>query len=240
MHRLFFSSAIVLALASASAVAQTAAGPQPDGRRLHLTTDSLDVFVVQLGQSRRTGYLVDRLDTVRADGQTMLRRIRRTKDEVLGSSADTIVHALATLQPRSERSHSDRGTVRLDWQTSRVVGVVEEPESPVRSIDSPLPGGWYDSESFDLLLRASPLADGYGVAVPTFSGLQGSRVLTAKVTASEALADHGDTWRVEADLAGVPVTFWISKASRKLVRQIIHVSPVLQIMFVAPPEGRAA
>jgi len=240
MHRLFFSSAIVLALASASAVAQTAARPQPDGRRLHLTTDSLDVFVVQLGQSRRTGYLVDRLDTVRADGQTMLRRIRRTKDEVLGRSADTIVHALATLQPRSERSHSYRGTVRLDWQTSRVVGVVEEPESPVRSIDSPLPGGWYDSESFDLLLRASPLADGYGVAVPTFSGLQGSRVLTAKVTASEALADHGDTWRVEADLAGVPVTYWISKASRKLVRQIIHVSPVLQIMFVAPPEGRSA
>jgi hypothetical protein len=137
-------------------------------------------------------------------------------------------------------SHSDRGSERLDWQTSRVVGVVEEGEGAERSVDTPLPKGWYDSESFDLILRASPLADGYRVAVPTFSGLQGSRVLTANVAASEAVEGHGDTWRVEADLAGLEVTFWISKTSRRLVRQIIHVSPVLQIMFVAPPVGRSA
>ena len=240
MHRLCFHSAIVLAITATSALAQTSAGPQPDGRRLRLTADSLEVYVVQLGQSRRTGFLIDRLDTVRVNGETMLRRIHRTADAVLGSSVDTVVHTLATLQPRSVWSHSNRGTERLDWQTSRVVGVVEEPESPVRSIDSPLPRGWYSDASFDLILRACPLADGYGVAVPTFSGLQGSRVLTANVAGSEDVEGHGDTWRIEADLAGLPVTFWISKASRRLVRQIIHVSPVLQIMFVAPPVGRSA
>ncbi|HVE32765.1 MAG TPA: hypothetical protein VNC18_04360 [Gemmatimonadaceae bacterium] len=240
MHRLCFSSAIVLAIFASSARAQTPAGPQPDGRRLRLSVDSLDVYVVQLGQSRRTGFLVDRLDTVRVDGETMLRRIRRTADAMLGNSVDTLVHALATLQPRSVRSYSDRGTERLDWQTSRVVGVVEEPESLERTIDSPLPGGWYSSASFDLILRACPLADGYGVAVPTFSGHQGSHVLTAKVTGSEDVEGHGETWRVEADFAGLPVTFWISKSSRRLVRQILHVSPVLQIMFVAPTVGRSA
>jgi hypothetical protein len=240
MHRLCLYSAIVLAITATSALAQTAKAPRPDGRRLRLATDSLEVYVVRLGQSRRTGFLVDRLDTVRANGETLLRRIHRTADAALGSSVDTLVHALATLQPRSVRSYSDRGTERLDWQTSRVVGVVEEPESPVRSIDSPLPSGWYNSASFDLILRACPLADGYEVVVPTFSGLQGSRVLTAKVAGSEEVEGHGDTWRIEADLAGVPVTFWISKSSRRLVRQVIHVSPVLKIVFIAPPGGKSA
>jgi hypothetical protein len=240
MHRVCLYSAIALATTAMSALAQSPAGPQPDGRRLRLVTDSLEVYVVRLGQSSRTGYLIDRLDTVRINGETMLRRIHRTADAVLGSSVDTLVHALATLQPRSVRSHSDRGTERLDWQTSRVVGIVEEPDSPVRSVDSPLPQGWYSSASFDLILRACPLADGYGVAVPTFSGREGSHVLTATVAGSEAVEGHGDTWRIEADLAGLPVTFWISKTSRRLVRQIMHVSPVLEIMFIVPPAGSSA
>jgi len=240
MHRLRLYSTIILTITATSALAQAAAAPQPDGRRLRLATDSLDVYVVRLGQSRRTGFLIDRLDTVRANGETMLRRIRRTADAVLGNSVDTLVHSLATLQPRSVRSYSDRGTERLDWQTSRVVGVVEETEGPVRSIDSPLPRGWYNSASFDLILRACPLADAYEVVVPTFSGLQGSHVLTAKVAGSDDIEGHGDAWRIEADLAGVPVTFWISKSSRRLVRQVIHVSPGLEIIFVAPPGGRSA
>jgi hypothetical protein len=65
-------------------------------------------------------------------------------------------------------------------------------------------------------------------------------VLTANVAGSEVVEGHGDTWRVEADLAGVPVTFWITKSSRRLVRQVIHVSPVLEIVFIAPPGGKSA
>ncbi len=240
MHRLCFSS-IVLTVTATSALAQTTVGPQPDGRRVRLATDSFDVYVVQLGQSRRTGYFIDRLDTVRVNGETMLRRIHRTADPVLGRSVDTLVQALATLQPRrTVWSYSDHGTERLDWQASRVVGVVEEPESSERSIDSPLPRGWYSAASFDLILRACPLADGYGVAIPTFSGVEGSRVLTARVVGSEDVEGYGETWRVEADLAGREMTFWITKNSRRLVRQVIHVSPLLQIMFVAPPPGRSA
>jgi hypothetical protein len=240
MHRPCSYSAIVLAVTATSALAQTPAGPQPDGRRLRLTTDSLEVYVVQLGQSLRTGFVVDRLDTVRVNGETMLRRIHRTADAALGNSVDTLVHSLATLQPRTVRSHSDRGTERTDWQTSRIVGVVEESERRVRSIDSPLPTGWYSSASFDLILRACPLADEYGVVVPTFSGLQGSRVLAAHVAGSEEVEGHGDTWRIDADLAGLSVTFWVSKTSRSLVREVIHVSPALQIVLVAPPRGASA
>ena len=234
-----FFSAIALVVTATSALAQTPSAPQPDGHRLRLAADSLEVYVVRLGRPERTGFLIDRLDTVRVDGETMLRRIRRTTDAALGSGADTLVQSLATLQPRSVRSHSDRGVERLDWQTSRVVGVVEDPDSPARAIDSPHPAGWYSSASFDLILRACPLAEGYGVVVPTF-GREGSHVLTATVAGSEVVEGHGDTWRVEADVGGLPVTFWISKTSRRLVRQIIHLSPVFEIMFVAPPAGSSA
>ena len=232
-----FLPVALLAVAASGAFAQTHNGPQPDGRRLHLVSDSLEVYVVRMGQQQRTGVVVDRLDTVRVNGQTMLRRIYRTADEVLGHSVDTLVDAYSTLEPQRVRSRSDRVTEQLDWRANRVVGVVKEPDKPSRAVDSPVPAGWYNSASFDLILRASPLADGYEVAVPTFSGREGSHVMTAKVTGSESLPGHGDTWRLDADFAGLPVTFWISKTSRRLVRQVMHVAPGTEIVFVAPAQG---
>ena len=237
MHRVRFFSLIILAVTAISALAQTPTGPQPDGKRLRLGSDSLEVYIIRMGQPQRTGFLVDRLDTVRVNGETMLRRISRTTDSVLGTSVDTLVDAFTTLQPQRVSSRSNRSTERLDWRPDRVVGVVEESDAPARSIDSPRPTGWYSSASFDLILRASPLADGYRISVPTFSGRQGSNVLTAKVAGSEAVEGYGDTWRIEADVAGLPVTFWISKSSRRLVRQIMHISPTMKIMFVSPQVG---
>ena len=235
-----FYSLIVLATTASSALAQAPAAPHPDSRLLRLGSDSLEVYVVRLGEAKRTGSLIDRLDTVRVNGETMLRRIYRTNDTALGMSVDTLIDAFATLQPHSVRSHFGRGTETLDWQSSRVVGVVEESEGTPRSIDTPRPAGWYSSASFDLILRASPLADGYKVAIPSFSGRQGSYVMTATVTGSEAIEGFGDTWRVEADFAGLTVTFWINKSSRRIVRQVMHVSPGLEIMFVSTRGGQSA
>ncbi len=189
-----------------------------------------------MGEQRRTGVIIDQIDTVTVDGETMFRRVCRTTDVLLGNSVDTLVDAFAGLQPRSVRSHSDRATERLDWRANRVVGAFEESDKPSRSVDSPAPPGWYSPASFDLIVRASPLADGYEISVPSFSGRDGSRVLTAKVTGSELTDDYGDTWRVEADIAGLPVTFWISKTSRRLVREVMHVSPGTEIVFVAARE----
>jgi hypothetical protein len=235
-----FRSLIVLAITASSALAQAPATPEPDGRRLRLGTDSLEVYVVRLSEAKRTGSLIDRLDTVRVNGQTMLRRIYRTNDTALGTSVDTLIDVFATLEPQSVRSYFSRGSEKLDWEPSRVVGVVEESEGTPRSIDSPRPTGWYSSTSFDLILRASPLSIGYKIAVPTFSGRQGAYVITATVTGSDAIDGFGDTWRVDADFAGLPVTFWIGKSSRRVVRQIMHVSPGLEIMFVSPRVGPSA
>ena len=235
-----YQSLFFLAVTATSAVAQSHSGPLPDGRRLHPARDSLDVYIVSVGEQRRTGVVIDQLDTVRVGGETMLRRIYRTNDALLGTGVDTLVDALAGLQPRSVRTYSDRITERLDWTERRVVGVVEEPDKPSRSVDSPVPMGWYSAASFDLIVRASPLAEGYEISVPAFSGRDGSRVLTAKVTGSESVPGHGETWRVDADFAGLPVTLWISKTSRRLVREVMHVAPGTEIVFIAPAPGSSA
>jgi hypothetical protein len=87
------------------------------------------------------------------------------------------------------------------------------------------------------VIRATP---GYEISVPSFSGRDGSRVLTPKVTGSESIDGHGDAWRVDAEIAGLEVTFWISKTSRRLVRQVMHVAPGTEIVFVAPALGPSA
>ena len=231
---------VVFVVCAAEANAQTDRAPRPDGRRLRLTTDSLEVYVVRQGRQQRTGLVVDQLDTVRVNGETVLRRVYRTDDAVLGASLDTLVNALPDLSARSVRTLGARVIEILDWENGQVHGSVDENGKPSRAIEAAVPaGGWYSSAAFDLILRASPLAEGYVVSVPAFSGQQGAAVLTARVAGSESIAGYGDTWRVDADFAGMAVTFWISKMSRQLVRQVMRIAPGAEIHFIAPRRAAA-
>ena len=208
--------------------------PQPDGRRLRLGTDTLAVFVVRQGQQQRTGLIIDRLDTVRVDGEVRLRRVYLRVDAVLGDGVDTLVDHFPDLTLRGVRSRSEGGgTETLDWRAGRLTGIVAQPGKPPRTIDMEAPRAPYSSASFDLILRASDLSDGYAVAMPAYSGRQGARNLSARVAGSDVQPGFGDTWRVEADFAGLSVTFWIVKTSRRVVRQVIRATPGTELLLVA-------
>jgi hypothetical protein len=207
---------------------------KPDGRRLQLGTDSLEVFVIRQRQQQRTGTIVDRLDTIRVNGEVRLQRVYRRTDEVLGNGVDTLVDHFPDLAPRSVQSRSDDGgTELLVWRAGRLTGTVEQPGKTKRSIDTTAAPSLYSSASFDLILRASPLAEGYEIAVPAYSARRGATILTAKVIAAEVLSGFGDTWRVDANFSGLSVTFWIAKTSRRLIRQVIRVSPETEFVFAA-------
>jgi hypothetical protein len=77
------------------------------------------------------------------------------------------------------------------------------------------------------------LANGYAVSVPAFSGRQGWKIVSAKVAASETLPEFGATWRVNVDLGGRSAVFWITKDSRRLVRQLVAVGPGIQVLILA-------
>jgi len=225
-------SVVLLALLAGTIEAQ--AKVALDTRHLRLTTDSLDVYLVRQGRQQRTGTIVDRLDTVRVDGEVRLQRIYRRTDAVLGNGVDTLVDAFADLTPRWVDSRSDGGGVEhVVWRSGRITGVVQQGGKPARQLDTIVTSGVYSRASFDLILRASPLAEGYEVVVAAYSGRQGLKTLSAKVTAAEVLPRLGAAWRVDADFAGLSVTLWIAKDSRRLLREVIRAAPGTEILFVA-------
>jgi hypothetical protein len=214
--------------------AQPVREPKPDGRRLQLGTDSLVVFVVRQRRQEQSGTIVDVLDTIRVNGEVRLQRVYRRTDVVLGDGVDTLVDHFPDLAPRNVQSRSDGGgTELLTWRGGRLTGTVEQTGKTKRSIDTAVAPSLYSSSSFDLILRASPLAEGYEIAVSTYSARRGATILTAKVVGAEVVPGFGDTWRVDANFAGLSVTFWIAKTSRRLIRQVIRVSPETELLFVA-------
>ena len=224
--------AVALVSGMARAQAKPVAGLNP--KLLGLTTDSLELYLVRQGDRYRTGTIVDALDTVRVNDELRLQRVYRRTDAALGNGVDTLVDAFADLTLRRIDSRSDEGGVEHEeWRSGRIVGVVEQSGKPARQIDTAAARGAYSSASFDLVLRAAPLVDGYAVTVSAFSGRQGAKTVSARVAASETLFPFGATWRVEADFGGRSATFWITKDSRRLVRQLVRVAPDLEILILA-------
>jgi hypothetical protein len=225
-------------LLASVASAQAAPSPHPIGGLLPLGTDSLEVYLVRQGRRQRTGYIVDHLDTVRVGAEIRLRRVYSTMDQVLGRGTDTLVDRFSDLTPRSVASRSSLGgTETVEWRGARVVGSVATPNKPSRSIDTTTSPITYSAASFDLILRASPLTTGYRVAVPAFSGRQGPATLTAYVAGEESLPGLGVAWRVEANFAGLPVTFWIDKKTRRLLQQSMKVAPGTEVVLLVPGDS---
>src|SRR3954471_5287046 len=185
--------AVALVSNALQAQAKPVAGIKP--KLIELTTDSLEVYVVRQGDQQRTGTIVDAIDTVRVNGELRLERVYKRTDAILGNGVDTLVDAFADLTLRLVDSRSDDGGVEhMEWRSGRVAGVIEQGGRPARRIDTPAPGGVYSSASFDLILRAAPLASGYALTLPAFSGRQGPKTVSAKVAASETLPRFGATW----------------------------------------------
>jgi len=227
-------SLIVLTLVATSIEARAQSGARLDPGLLRLTTDSLEVYLVRQGEQHRTGTIVDALDTVRVNGELRFRRIYTRTDALLGNGVDTLSDAFADITLRLVDSRSDDGGVEhVEWRNGRLTGFVEQRGQPARQVDLPSPKGTFSSASFDLMLRAAPLADRFTTMIPAFSGRQGPKNLSAKVAGSETLPRFGPTWRIEADFGGRSATFWITKDSRRMVRQLIRAAPGVDILIIA-------
>jgi hypothetical protein len=227
---------VALVLSASSGLAQRSA-PVPDYTTLRLGVDTLEVHVVRGGERQRTGVIVDAIDTVRSGGELRLVRAYRTIDLVLGASLDTIIDEAVRLVPRYSSRSSGRSSDALTWSNGRITGFVAEVGKPRRSIDEGGADSVFNGASVDLILRASPLADGYAVTIPTFSGAQGLTAVSARVAGTESVGGI-DSWRVDASFADLPVTFWIEKVSRRLVRQVMRPADGVEIEFIRADANR--
>lgn len=226
----------VLASLAAIALAASSASAQPDIAfdRIRTRTDSLYVYTMDGGEREHTGMIHDQLRTFLHDRRPALRRVYRTTDRRLGNAVDTIVSRLPGLAPLAYTSHRRRHGY-VEYRAGRILGRMETDSTPV-TIDRALREGVYDGASFDLIVRASPLEEGFALSLPAYV-LSADVVVTlyAEVARSERIdAGRGrmvEAWVVEMDFGGMKSTLWIDRETHDLVRQALWLRPDFWVEF---------
>jgi hypothetical protein len=228
LRSLLVATLAVGALPALAAAQRPTSGP--DGRLLRLGVDSLAMYLVQGTDTTRTGTLRDELSVAHEDGRELLRRVYVSIDRVLGMRVDTLVDVRADLRPVRHRSHTDRAMEAVDFAAGRASGWLRPANGDSVPVDASSADA-FNASSFDLVLRASPLRDGWEATIPTFHPTtRAVTALRARVVGAEHVAQEW-CWRVQAEFAGTPVTFWIGRTSRALRQQVMQVRPDVQILF---------
>ena len=219
---------------------ETASALRVDGGLLRAGVDSLDVYVVRGGDTIRTGRLRDELRVVRdGAGRELWERVYVSADRALGDQVDTIADVRATLAPVRLRSRATGAEEALDFAAGGVAGWVRLADGDSVAVRAALAAPAYNSASFDLVLRAAPLAAGWRAEVPVFlTSTRAVAALRARVAGVEAV-DGRPCWRVAAEFAGTPVTFWVDRETRALRRQVLLLRSGDQILFAAPRPAAA-
>ena len=211
----------------------------PNADRLRPGVDSLAVFLINGLDTTRTGVVRDELAVVLLNGRKVLRRVYQTQDRILGTRVDTLIDDATTLQPVAHRSRTLRALEFLEFANGRATGWMRLANGDSVSVDVPLASPTFNSSAFDLVLRASPLHGTWQARVPAFMPSTRTVVpLSARVVGSESI-DGEDTWKVQAEFTGMPVTFWIGKSSRRLRRQVMQLRPDQAILFAIPTNTRS-
>ena len=230
--------------------------PGVDASAIPEYTNLFEVVEVRAdGTERIVGTWDDRVEIVKRDERSVLRRIQSSKTAT-GTSAHLDEVDQKTLQPLRAQ-YSANGAVVSDatWDGARLTarevttpaGLSSAERVPVTlSVEFPKPV--FDWHLWGVLLSSFPLADGYQAAfvAHTTSDAEAPllRRITVDVTGRETI-DLGERGKVECYVvrvdAGTPWTFWISRTRRPV--------PVVQLRIEArdgvawwwrPPGRRAS
>lgn len=230
MRRLLLLASL-LAVAPLGAQSPSSPPPAPDGRLLRESTDTLAMYLVQGTDTSEIGMAIDRLSRVTRDGRTLLLRVYRTQSAILGNGVDSLVDDAATLAPVRQASRGSSGIMQVEFGDGRARGLLRLPTGDSVVVDAALPAVVYQASSFDLVLRASPLDDGWRAEVPSW--LTTSRAVSgmrAEVRGMEVVAGR-ECWRVEAEFTGMSVAFWIDRETRALCQQEMRPRAGMTFLF---------
>lgn len=206
----------------------------PDVDRLSLGADTLTIYMVSGVDTSAAGYVIDELSFGNYHDTPAIIRVYRSESTILGSRSDTLIDARATFEPIAVKSWTERGAEQLEFGSGRVKGTIWIADGSAIEVDEELPAGAINAASFDLVLRASDLGAGAEYELRAFvAPIRTVLTLRAHVSGMEEVAGH-QCWRVEVEAAGMPVTFWISEADRRLVRQKMVIRPDAFILFDLP------
>lgn len=213
--------------------------PALDARTLRLGIDTLAVYAIRGTDTTLTGMIVDELTLRSAGDRQLLVRTYHSRDRLLGTNADTLIDEFPTLAPVRHRSWRDGGSEHLEFELGRVRGFLRLANGDSVVVDQSVPSQVINASSFDLALRAAELKPDWSGQFSAF--LSNSRTIGSMSARVAGLDEVGGTtcWRVEAEFAGLPVTFWIDQDSRRLCQQVMVLRPDLKILFAAPRATRS-
>ncbi|MGE0440512.1 MAG: hypothetical protein AB7L66_13975 [Gemmatimonadales bacterium] len=205
-----------------------------DVSRIAARTDTMEIVGVRGRDTLAAGLLIDEIGRIERNGRPVVLRVYRSRSPLLGTRVDTLIDAAESLRPVRAASRTDRGADLVDFGGGRARGYSILANGDSVPIDVPVGADIVNASSLDLAIRASPLAANatFGFEVflpPTRSVVR----MDARVAAVDTI-DGEPAWRVDANFAGSPVSFWIGRESRRLVRQVMTVQPGFQLLFRRP------
>lgn len=219
-------------VAALAAGALLAAAPLAAQKRPALVLDAgllrpgmteYEVRYVLRGDTVQGGTVRDVLTVTEAGGRRVVHRRYLADDDRMGRGEQVLVDAFPSLTAVSYHQEGTFFTAALRVSGGRVTGWTKPAGGARVDVDETFSTPLYQSGTFDLHLRASPLAVGWEVAYDalfiTTDGVA-SMELAARVTAEETVAGR-PTWRVEATFAAMPVRFWIDRETRDLVQAVM-------------------
>ena len=216
-----------------------------DGTRLPLGRDSLVIFLIRGSDTTRTGGISDELRQVADGGVEAVERIYRSNDRLLGRRLDTLVDVRLSLGPLRHQSRTDNGLESVQFNDAGAMGVTRARNGDSAARFAALAATVINASSVDLFLRAATLTAGCTTNIQAYSPTLG-RILDvqARVAGVDTVAREA-SWRVQAEMDGRPVVFWIGTQSRRLNRQILRLHPGISLLFertayVAPRAGQRA
>lgn len=203
--------------------------PHLDGHRLPARTDTLIEYVVKGADTVRSGYVIDQIAV--SDSQIIRHYAGRSK--AMGELLDSIVDRARDLRPLSIDEHSSGMAEEVHFGADSATGWMRTPGGDSVAVRESLPRVVYDGSSFDLVVRASDLADGFALTVPVFEvGSNAVSSVGGRVTGAEVVAGH-ECWVFKGHFSAMSVTLWIDKQSRQLVQQYLQPSVNFGILLTA-------
>ena len=192
--------------------------PTIDGRRLRQRADTFAHYLVNRAE-QDTVRAGDVVETIVSDGKSLTHIFSAVLDSVL-TQTDTLVHTM-DLRPVSHRSHSGKTSFAVRFSGTRVTGSWTD-SAGTKPIDRPLAAAVYNAASFDLVVRASNLAQGAELDLVGYrAGVDSAIRLRGSVT-GVAVVDGRSCWVFQGINGDSRVSFWIDQATRDLRRQVVE------------------
>ena len=196
--------------------------------------NSFDVIVQNNGKKKDYGLLIDEVKIIEMNGNKYFERIQKMPDIGL---IDTSINNFNDLSPVFHSGHNSSGYMHLNFRRTKVTGKKYfSKNDSTFVINMSMPGPYFDSNMFDVVLQLLPLKKDFEGSIPYYEFESGGYVIyKAKVTGDKkfktAKGKMKNVWVLETTDGKSATEFYITKETRSIVKKVSSRSPRVKILF---------